>query len=251
MTRSLVASLNAQWARFSARHPEFCGSVHVVAHSLGSLLVYDVLCQQPGLMRRLAEEGVVVGEAMSVSNPSSSSLSSSSRLHSHPVAPDDDDLLDLRGVFRPGSTLEERRLRAENEALRRRLEEALGSNAGGGGGNASATAATAATASAPPPLAAASAGEPGGDASGAAVAMASVPPVDFDVDNLICLGELNFFLFFSYCDAVALFFSLFFAPLDLPLRPRSIAHILMIMMLLIVLRRHRPRLFRQRFHFAK
>ena len=39
MVCSLVASLNAQWARFSARHPEFCGSVHVVAHSLGSLLM--------------------------------------------------------------------------------------------------------------------------------------------------------------------------------------------------------------------
>ena len=98
-------------------------------------------------------------------------------------------------MFRPGSTPEERRLRAENEALRRQLEEAtawrergsgaLGDDVGGG-----ASAAVAA-----PPLAATSAGEPGGDASGAAVAMASVPPVDFDVDNFICLGELLFFFF--------------------------------------------------------
>lgn len=258
MTRSLVASLNAQWARFSARHPDFAGSVHVVAHSLGSLLVYDVLCQQPGLMRRLAERGVVVGEAgldltsgsRGGSDPSSASFSSSSRLHSHPVAAttpdlDDDDLLDLGGVFRPGSTPEERRLRAENEALRRQLEEALGGGreSGGrggaldddatGGGDASA----AATAP-PPPLAAASAGEPGGDAAGAAVAMASVPPVDFDVDNFICIGELRFFSFFLNAARR----SLFSLSLDLfPPRPREVAPILMLTMLSTVLA-HAPAL---------
>lgn len=185
MICSLVKSLNSQWARFSARHPDFEGSVHVVAHSLGSLLVYDVLCQQPELMRRLAEKGVVVGEAsLSLSGGSSSALGSA-RLHSHPVP--SDDLLDLSGVVSPGSTPEERRLRAENEALRRQLEEARTS---AGGRASSASAAVDAPAAAA--LAAASAGEPGGDASGAAIAMASVPPIDFDVDNFICVGELLF-----------------------------------------------------------
>lgn len=196
MVRSLVASLNAQWARFSARHPDFAGEVHVVAHSLGSLLVYDVLCQQPGAMRRLAESGVVVGGAGSRSAGSGSgsgsgltSKSPSSRLHSHPVSAADD-LLDLGGVVSPGSTPEERRLRAENEALRRQLQAATRreARAAAHGGDAFAT----------PALAAASAGEPGGDASGAAIAMASVPPIDFDVDNFICVGEFfgGFFFFF-------------------------------------------------------
>ena len=188
MICSLVRSLNSQWARFSARHPDFDGSVHVVAHSLGSLLMYDVLCQQPELLRRLAEKGVVVGEAsLTLSGCSSLTRStSSSHLRSRPVP--SDDLLDLSDVVSPGSTPEERRLRAENEALRRQLEEARRSI--GGVPAASSGTATAAA------LAAASAGEPGGDASGAAIAMASVPPVDFDVDNFICVGE---FLLLFFC----------------------------------------------------
>jgi hypothetical protein len=47
MTDALAAALNAQYARFLARHPTFSGTVSVAAHSLGSVLAWDILCCQP------------------------------------------------------------------------------------------------------------------------------------------------------------------------------------------------------------
>jgi hypothetical protein len=44
---SLVASLNSAYSRFMLRNPEFSGKVNLVAHSLGSILCWDVLCNQP------------------------------------------------------------------------------------------------------------------------------------------------------------------------------------------------------------
>jgi DDHD domain len=44
---SLVASLNSAYSRFMLRNPQFKGSVSVVAHSLGSVLCWDILCNQP------------------------------------------------------------------------------------------------------------------------------------------------------------------------------------------------------------
>ncbi len=42
----IVMSLNAMYARFLRRHPGFTGTVSILAHSLGSVLTYDVLCNQ-------------------------------------------------------------------------------------------------------------------------------------------------------------------------------------------------------------
>lgn len=44
---SLVASLNSAYSRFMLRNPEFRGKVSIVAHSLGSILCWDILCNQP------------------------------------------------------------------------------------------------------------------------------------------------------------------------------------------------------------
>ena len=47
MTDALAAALNAQHARFMARHPTFSGAVSLAAHSLGAVLSWDILCSQP------------------------------------------------------------------------------------------------------------------------------------------------------------------------------------------------------------
>lgn len=237
MIKSLVASLNAQWRRFSARHPDFEGQVHVVAHSLGSLLVYDVLCQQPGAMRRLAERGVTVGRGVVVvegggggrgggggggggggagaaagaagapAAASSSPPSSLEDLHSHPIASaasgeaecergdggggggDGDEGDD-------GDDEEKRRLRAENEALRRRLSQLQQEQQQQQRGQQLQQRYVPSSSSPSTAAVAAAAGEPGGDVSGAAAAMASVPALDFDVDQFVCVGERILFLFF-------------------------------------------------------
>ena len=52
MLGSLAEGMNRQHARFRLRHPDFAGPVSVMAHSLGSVLTYDVLCnQEPPLGR--------------------------------------------------------------------------------------------------------------------------------------------------------------------------------------------------------
>ena len=45
--QSLIASLNSAYARFMLRNPEFKGPVSIMAHSLGSVLCWDILCNQP------------------------------------------------------------------------------------------------------------------------------------------------------------------------------------------------------------
>lgn len=44
---ALSAALMDQWRRFLARHPDFTGTIGLAAHSLGSVLSYDILCNQP------------------------------------------------------------------------------------------------------------------------------------------------------------------------------------------------------------
>lgn len=44
MIASLITSMNAVYSRFIARNPSFCGPITVVAHSLGSVLCWDVFC---------------------------------------------------------------------------------------------------------------------------------------------------------------------------------------------------------------
>ena len=44
MLASLVTCLNSVFARFMLRNPEFSGPVTIVAHSLGSVLCWDILC---------------------------------------------------------------------------------------------------------------------------------------------------------------------------------------------------------------
>eukprot|EP01133_Synstelium_polycarpum_P006180 gene6180-7158_t len=39
--------LNKAYAEFIATHPSFRGKVHILAHSLGSMITYDILCHQP------------------------------------------------------------------------------------------------------------------------------------------------------------------------------------------------------------
>lgn len=57
----LLTALNSVYARFMLRNPEFKGSISIAAHSLGSVLCWDILCNQPshafGLQSR--EEGGV------------------------------------------------------------------------------------------------------------------------------------------------------------------------------------------------
>jgi len=182
MTHSLVAALNAQWGRFKARHPGWGeeegggggGRASILAHSLGSVLAYDILCAQQqdkqtaggGKVDKstAAAAGAGAGESRTPSAPSS------------PVSgllPAD--LTDLSPVMAPreGATpageaattpaAEVRRLRAEVGALR----AALAAARGGGGGGGPATAAPA--------------------LSGLGLA--------FEVDQLICVGSpLGLFL---------------------------------------------------------
>jgi hypothetical protein len=46
MLSSLVTSINSVYARFRLRNPDFSGPVSIFAHSLGSILCWDVLCNQ-------------------------------------------------------------------------------------------------------------------------------------------------------------------------------------------------------------
>lgn len=43
----LLMALNSVYARFMLRNPDFTGSVSIAAHSLGSILCWDILCNQP------------------------------------------------------------------------------------------------------------------------------------------------------------------------------------------------------------
>lgn len=44
---SLVTALNSTFSKFMLRNPHFKGSVSILAHSLGSMLCHDILCNQP------------------------------------------------------------------------------------------------------------------------------------------------------------------------------------------------------------
>lgn len=55
MLDSLVAFLNAQHAKFMARNLDFKGNISIMAHSLGSVLMWDVLCNQPHLHAGLSD----------------------------------------------------------------------------------------------------------------------------------------------------------------------------------------------------
>jgi len=165
MVDSLVAALNAQHARFVARHPGFGGAVSIVAHSLGSLLAYDVLTAQPASLERLT--GVRVGSGGGVLAAPSPPPASP------PSLPPD--LTDLGFLVSPGTTEEERRLRGEVAALRGQL---------------AALRARGDAASRPTTPAALAAGEPGGAAGALAV-----PPLAFDVSAFVCIGSpLGLFL---------------------------------------------------------
>ncbi|KAK9808811.1 hypothetical protein WJX72_004107 [[Myrmecia] bisecta] len=53
MLDSLATSLNATFDKFMRRNPGFQGTVSIVAHSLGSVLCFDILCNQPHLFEQL------------------------------------------------------------------------------------------------------------------------------------------------------------------------------------------------------
>lgn len=53
MVQSLGDALNRAHERFTARNPQFSGKVSVMGHSLGSIITYDILCNQPHLYSRL------------------------------------------------------------------------------------------------------------------------------------------------------------------------------------------------------
>eukprot|EP00884_Botryococcus_braunii_P003989 jgi/Botrbrau1/13591/Bobra.0307s0010.1 len=53
MLNSVVDGCNFQFARFKQRNPEFKGKVSILAHSLGTVLSYDILCNQPHLYAAL------------------------------------------------------------------------------------------------------------------------------------------------------------------------------------------------------
>ncbi|KAL3144354.1 hypothetical protein ABBQ32_004110 [Trebouxia sp. C0010 RCD-2024] len=53
MLDSLTTSLNATFTSFMKRNPAFQGKVSVLAHSLGSVLCYEILCNQPHLFDHL------------------------------------------------------------------------------------------------------------------------------------------------------------------------------------------------------
>ena len=166
MVDSLVASLNAQWSRFAARHPDFDGPVAIVAHSLGSLLCFDVLTAQPAALARLT--GRVVGDGGGGGGGSTTITTT----HLPP------DLTDLGAVVAPGSTPAERALQAEVAALRAQVSALRARGRGGGDTHQQ------------PPAAAAAAGEPGGSPGAL-----TVPPLSFDVATFISVGSpLGMFL---------------------------------------------------------
>ena len=53
MVHSLTATLNRAYAKFNYRHRSFQGKVSILGHSLGSVMCYDVLCNQPSLYANL------------------------------------------------------------------------------------------------------------------------------------------------------------------------------------------------------
>ncbi|CAL5218604.1 g301 [Coccomyxa viridis] len=154
MLSSLVEAMNAQFSRFMLRHPDFQGKVSIMAHSLGSVLTYDILCNQPDLYSALNVRPLSASpsnrrssapdlqlEALrstelsgGMGRPGSSedlasppSLGSVGKTGSgiHP------ELVDLTCMLSPGSSNsqegqrdEEKRLRVENMRLRRELAQA-------------------------------------------------------------------------------------------------------------------------------
>mmetsp|Transcript_27944 Transcript_27944/g.79021 ORF Transcript_27944/g.79021 Transcript_27944/m.79021 type:complete len:780 (-) Transcript_27944:219-2558(-) len=53
---SLTYGLNDVYRRFMRRNPSFKGKISIVAHSLGSVISYDILCHQPDLYNNLTEQ---------------------------------------------------------------------------------------------------------------------------------------------------------------------------------------------------
>ncbi|KAK9800186.1 hypothetical protein WJX73_006192 [Symbiochloris irregularis] len=108
MLDSLISFINVQHSKFLARHPDFKGNVSIMAHSLGSVLMWDILCNQPHLQAHLHELAPSIrpappqpqeaGASMPVSPHSSispdlvdlspiTSPSARSPLNSHPATP--------------------------------------------------------------------------------------------------------------------------------------------------------------------
>jgi len=44
----ICTRLNQEWAKFQTRWPDFNGKIHVLGHSLGGCLCFDVMCHQAG-----------------------------------------------------------------------------------------------------------------------------------------------------------------------------------------------------------
>ncbi|CAG9461893.1 unnamed protein product [Pedinophyceae sp. YPF-701] len=53
---SVTGALNGMYRHFKARNPDFDGSVHIVAHSLGSVVCFDILSNQPRLYSRILRD---------------------------------------------------------------------------------------------------------------------------------------------------------------------------------------------------
>ncbi|CAL8470099.1 g9641 [Coccomyxa elongata] len=232
MLQSLVTALNSQFAKFMLRHPDFQGSVSIMAHSLGSVLSYDVLCNQPHLYAGLhlpqppahSPEAVQqskrarLGSAdtqgkemidLTVGSSPPSALGSSDNRGplSHSI---DADLTDLTCMLTPTSQArsptdssreEERRLWAENARLRRELALAQANL------ERAAMGAAAGPSNQPIPATGSSpTGSTGGGSDWYATAAAAqehaslapavqIPELDFSVDQFFCIGSpLGLFL---------------------------------------------------------
>ncbi|KAK9852138.1 hypothetical protein WJX84_007417 [Apatococcus fuscideae] len=173
MLTSLIASMNSTYAKFMRRYPGFKGPVSLLAHSLGSVLSYDILCNQPLHSRRAADPLLHSLPPPSIwSTPSQSQTSKRSNPCTTAVA---------AGVS-PSAAAVPALASGAWDALGTAHSQGrtVGTNslaAGIGGWDSSAWGLT----------------EPAAEAS--ALASGALPQLNFDVDQLICAGSpLGLFL---------------------------------------------------------
>lgn len=107
MVNSVVLSLNATYAKFIARNPSFTGKVSIVAHSLGSVLAWDILSCQPRWYAALPSHRTSHG-AVDTSLAALERLSHRGKVHSSssgdPSVPSDNNSATRSAVTRGGAT---------------------------------------------------------------------------------------------------------------------------------------------------
>lgn len=67
--RTVLTECNRIYATFKQRNPGFSGKVSLVGHSLGSAIMFDILCRQPDDDRPGVVERQQKGELMSLAFP--------------------------------------------------------------------------------------------------------------------------------------------------------------------------------------